>query len=152
MAFQLRSTGCCGVLEIVDISRVKTSADVITGILRTLRENTWSWGQPKPFIYFTSVPPAERRKGDHATMEGGRQGDYGTELADYIEQEGLGTVIRTIEPRKNYTGNPIKLWIWTDINYPELQKRYQNWYAPSAPPQAIDTILSTSDTFTVTGN
>lgn len=124
MAFQLRTTGCCGVLEIEDISLKKTAAEVIEGILEQLCYNTASWRRGKPFIYFTGV--VNHQVGNHATYAGGRRdNNYAEELAQYIEQNKLGTVIRTIEPRANYTGNLLKPYIWTDINYQALSERYQ---------------------------
>jgi len=126
--FQLRTTGCCGVLEMEDISTQAGPKEVLDGLAGQLRANCSDWEREKPFVLFTSV--VQRVTGDHVDTFGNRHDDYGLALADYLEQNDLGTVNRTIEPKPNYTRNPIKIWIWTP-NYEKMKELYP------APPQPV---------------
>jgi hypothetical protein len=118
LAFRLRTTGCCGMLEMEDISRKGTPAEVIDGMLEAIQENTNDFSTKRPFITFTTV--VDRYTGDHASW---RRDDYGQALADYIEAEGLGEVFRDCPVRNNYTGNAIKIWIWMP-DYRALEARF----------------------------
>lgn len=119
MPFQLRKTGCCGMLEIEDISEKSTPEAVVDGILKTLHGNTDGWKREKPFITFTSVEV--RKQEDHV---GDIEPGYGRALADYIEQEGYGTVYRDVPLGTNYTKNVLKIWVWYP-NYEALSRRYE---------------------------
>lgn len=107
MAFHVKDTGCCGVVELVDISTLSTPQDIIEKTLRGLYDHTGGFKREKPFIYFTSV--VNRHTSDHASN---RIDDYGQALSDYIVAQKLGTVLNDLPVKKNWSGNPIKMWIW----------------------------------------
>lgn len=117
--FRLRETGCCGMLELEDISAKERPEQVIDGMLSALQGITGGFSHLKPFITFTSV--VKRVTGDHASN---REDDYGLALANYITQNDLGTVHDSIPEARNWTGNYIKIWVWT-LNYPALRARHE---------------------------
>lgn len=112
----VRTTGCCGVLELVDISRAQTAEDVIRACLPEIMRLTCEGVKKKPFIYYTGV--VDRVIADHASV---RVDNYGQALTDYIREHKLGEVIDNIPPDRNYSGNTIKIWIWRP-DYQALQK------------------------------
>lgn len=105
---EVRGTGCCAVLELVDISHKPDAAAVIKEAIGEIKNQTFSWGRKKPFITFTGVV-GDRYTADHASS---RNDDYGQALADYIVEHGLGEVVNTIPARANWTHNKIKMWVW----------------------------------------
>lgn len=103
----VRETGCCGVLELVDISTIIKPEDVVKKTLEEMVHLTRTFSRRKPFIYFTSV--VKRAIEDHASD---RKDDYGLALAAHIEEHQLGEVVSTLPERANFSGNVIKMWLW----------------------------------------
>jgi len=122
-------------LEMEDISTQAGPKEVLDGLAAQLRTNCDDWIREKPFVLFTSV--VRRVAGDHVDTYGKRHDDYGLAMADYLEQNDLGTVVRTLEPRPNYTGNPIKIWIWTP-NYVKMRELYPTPPQPTYNPTLCD--------------
>jgi len=114
MASELKTTSCCGVLELAEVSLSPTPEICIATILPTLKDNTLHWQREKPFIMFTSS------EGGHM---GQASGSYAKNLADYIEQNNLGTVEREILSGENWTKNTIRLWFWRP-NYEQIKAQY----------------------------
>lgn len=106
---EVRSTGCCAVKELVDISTEPTPEAVLREAIHShdLPNRKYYTKGQSPFIFFTSV--VERHAKDHTPS---MSDTYGQDLADYIKQERLGEVITTLPPQLNYTGNIVKVWLW----------------------------------------
>jgi hypothetical protein len=115
MSFGLRTTSCCGLLELADISEKSSPDQVVDGLLAELYRNTSAWLKQKPFILFTGV--VERAMSDHVGADTG----YGEALASYIEANDLGTVFAQIPTGVNWTHNTIQIWIWYP-NYVTLRE------------------------------
>jgi hypothetical protein len=117
------ATGCCAVLELVDISTCTDPYEVLTHAeFHQLVEY-----DHKPFIIFTEV--TQRRGRDHVSREGIYVKDtlYGARLADYILDNKFGTVMKS-EERRNRTGNDVRVWIWCpDYNV------YRKWFREHYP-------------------
>lgn len=108
---RITNTGCCGVLELVDISTASGPAEVIDFVAKNhVHFKTMAEGRFRPYATFTGV--IQRHARDHVDGTGKRPDDYGTALADYITLNNLGTVIDAVPPQINWTGNHIKLWVW----------------------------------------
>lgn len=111
----LNKTKCCGVMEIDDLSAASSpeaALKALTSAIKTGFEHPdpWGFGGKKtfhvPYILFTGV--IARKIPDHASD---RKDNYGEALATYIEQNNLGTVVRSLD-RANWTGNLLRVWIW----------------------------------------
>lgn len=104
----VRTTGCCAVLELTDISRAKTPLEMLRQLVPQIAIKTLDFSGEKPFIYYTGVVNRARYIPAHED----RVDDYGQALTDYIKEQKLGSVIETLEPRQNSTGNMVKIWLW----------------------------------------
>jgi len=100
----IRMTSCCGLLELANISNLKTPEEVLRAVAVAPNFTI----KRRPFVIFTGVV-GERVINDHISN---RTDDYGKALADYIEANGLGEVVTTLPPRKNWSGNQLKVWLW----------------------------------------
>ena len=123
----VRSTGCCGLLELVDISTEQDSTDVLVGFCQDP-----SFYSFRPFIIFTGV--VERMVKDHVSD---RTDDYGQALADFIITNNLGTVTAS-EARRNRGINVIRVWVW-EPNY-EALNQWQRAAKPISAPRAISSV------------
>jgi hypothetical protein len=113
------------VKEIDNLSQMSSPEDALMGIAAALRtgyehksgfrgrDGIWKYNFPVPFVTFTGV--VRREVPDHASR---RVDDYGTAFAAYIQEHGLGTIIRS-ETRENWTTNDIAIWIW-QVDYNRL--------------------------------
>lgn len=114
----VRETGCCGMLELVDISTFSTPNDMVDGALNGIASLTNTFRVRRPFVIFTG---RIRGTSDHVSL---RPDNYGQLLADYIDAEKLGTVVSTLpEAINGRTGNTIKAWFWVP-DYPALSARW----------------------------
>src|SRR3990167_4488610 len=100
---EVRATGCCGMKELVDISKCTDPQQVVSHYTNYFRE----YGGGAPFVIFTGV--VKRVRKDHASN---RPDNYGEALATYITEHKLGEVVTTLPERKNVSGNTLKLWLW----------------------------------------
>lgn len=110
----LSSTKCCGVAEIDGISFHPQPIDVLRNLSWYFKNGT----MPEvPFITFTGVveKSLEDRVG-HARST--RTDNYGETLAQFLEANNLGKVIRST-PRRSWSKNVIALWIW-EVDYATL--------------------------------
>ena|SRR3990167_4522410 len=129
----IRTTGCCAVLELVDISTENLPEDMLRRVLPTILELTKNGTKPKPFIYYTGV--LTRVKPDHTYTT--RTDDYGQDLTEYIQEQNLGSVIDTLPPSPNWTGNEVKMWIWQP-NYPAMLR----WNTEHAPKPTVTQVAN----------
>jgi len=104
---------CCGITEIGNISMHEDPEDVLKDIYHRII-NGVNYDNPvqysrkrRPFFLFSGV--TTRHVMDHASN---RPDNYGQALEDYIRSHGLGKVVSTT-PTKNWSGNDLKVWIWT---------------------------------------
>ena len=117
----LNQTRCCGVGEIDNLSKVTTPEEALKALYPALKRGLTPLGRPGfgchkcPLITFTGV--IGRAEADHAS---GRSDDYGQALANYINDHGLGKVVKSAEV-KNWTSNSIRLWVWAP-DYQALDK------------------------------
>ena len=110
---------CCGVLEAHGISYM-TSQAVIKSFQKSLLGGTpHQHGRRVPFIMFTGVEAYHGIDGQMHTVEA--QHGYGSRLAVYIEENGLG-VVTTSPLAKSWTQSYLRVWIWQP-NYTALE----NW-------------------------
>ena len=111
---KLYGTKCCGVLEIDGLSSCPTPEIALNNLAYYFNEGRVP---EAPFITFTGVV----KKSDldilgHARSE--RTDNYGEAFARYIEENGLGTIVRS-EPRVSWSKNTIMIWIW-QVDYSRL--------------------------------
>ena len=127
---EVRKTGCCGVMELVNISHCSTARDVVLqaapGMVLACHE-AFARGR-RPYAYFTSV--TKRLVNDHASR---RLDDYGADLASYIRAHDLGTVDRAAAPQLNWTGNTLSMWVWT-VDWDNLALWWNQQGQPTALP------------------
>ena len=105
-AFSVQPTKCCGVFEMVDISRLPDAAMVV----RETAQQLHGIGNPA-FLYFSGVV-APRALKYGTTHHEDTDRNYGQELADYIVAHNLGKVTAS-EPAKNRSGNMMVMWTWS---------------------------------------
>ena len=106
---ELCSTKCCGVMEINNLSKVKSPLAALKAIAQTLKQgfDPKNWGQHPPvFVTFTGV--TKRVWADHTSD---RADNYGQAFSDFLTKHKLGPVVSS-EERVNWTANSIKLWVW----------------------------------------
>ena len=119
---EVRETGCCGVLELVNISRCPTPKDVVlqaAPAMAALCNELFTSGR-RPYAYFTSV--TDRHVTDHVSS---RKDDYGAALADYIRDNNLGPVNLAATPKLNWTGNTLHMYVWT-VDWDSLVRWYES--------------------------
>jgi hypothetical protein len=131
---EVKATGCCGVMELKDISTIQDARDVVIAALDGGLPKRGNY--KKPYIMFTGVINRDDGGMDHASD---RRDNYGQKLCDFIREQGLGEVIDTIPPKKNWTGNIIQVWMWmpdwekvwswadANIPKPEPVMKVQGW-------------------------
>lgn len=100
---ELRTTSCCGMGEIRDLSEADSPKVALQQLAYPIlsRHNV--------FIVFTAV--VKRARADHSSG-GSRNDDYGTAFADYITKEKLGKVYQSGRRVNGKTGNTICVWTW----------------------------------------
>ena len=103
---EVRGTGCCGVLELVDISTLPTPIEQLK--YATYQSGMLYRTRRRPFVTFTGV--VKRVGSDHTHQKGV---EYGPALATYITEQGLGRVVTDLpEGINDNTRNTIKMWLW----------------------------------------
>lgn len=105
MAVTTRPTGCCGMIELDNISQAATPKDVINS--RVVRD-TLLYSKQYPLVLFSGV--VKRVAADHASS---RKDDYGQALANFIAENKLGAVVRSQSAVNPVTQNKIAAWVWT---------------------------------------
>lgn len=102
MATELKKTSCCGVGEINNLSH---SADPKAAVLVVGSDIV---NNQMALVTFTGV--TKRVREDHAMS--GRKDNYGDQLAQFVENSGLGDVVFSGDILNPRTGNTIGLWVW----------------------------------------
>ncbi len=116
----LNKTCCCGVREIDMLSKSVTPFDAMKQIARDIITTV----EKGPFITFTGTVITPNHC--HGAK---RDNNYGQDFADYIEANGLGTVI-AIPPQVSWTRNTVGLWVWT-VNYDGVRAWIKKLEAPA---------------------
>ena len=103
------TTHCCALDEIDNLGLVRTAEEAV----RNVANHYWpharhGLGEPPSMLLFTGV--TQRVRQDHTLSA--RTDDYGQAFADFIEENGLGTVSASDGVRNPKTGNTVKAWTW----------------------------------------
>ena len=97
MTVQTRgSNGCCGVREIIGISEGDDVSEQVKDIIEDLDS------RDIPLLIFTAT-----------VVEGGDEVSYGQDLADYIKENKLGSVVKSRSKLNPSSGNWIRAYIWS---------------------------------------
>lgn len=103
----LSCTKCCALMEMDNLSASETPKEAFDAIFPTL----YSWHAS--LVIFTGIVViGERRKitsGMHPTP---REDNYGQTFADWIVENGLGTITASEETLNAKSGNHVRVWIW----------------------------------------
>lgn len=108
--FRVRTTQCCGVMELADISSLGTPAEIVRQTAIDMAPATGLYARNPAFLMFSGVVGA-REKMYSPIFHADRSDDYGAALAEYIKTENLGTVTET-PLAKNHSGNMLRVWLW----------------------------------------
>lgn len=101
----LNDMRCCGCMEIDGLASCSTPRVALANL-------AWYFKKlPEiPFVTFTGVVETSQLDNmNHARSN--RTDNYGEAFAKYIEDNGLGSIIRS-SPRRSFSHNVIQLWIW----------------------------------------
>ena len=105
---KLYFTRCCGVHEIDGLSSCQTPEIALNDLAYYFNEGKVP---EAPFIIFTGVVKnSDLDTIGYARSE--RTDNYGETFARYIEENRLGTVVRS-EPRVSWSKNTISIWVWS---------------------------------------
>ena len=94
--------GCCGLREITALSRHESPENAIKSLIDP-RRGAFASLADRPFVIFTEAVSA--------TYPGGRR--YGLQLARYIKEKKLGTVMKSGFKINPGSGNKLRMFVWT---------------------------------------
>lgn len=103
----LHGTRCCGVFE---IDRLSTETDPAKAFLHAM-DQVLRYNIDFPFITFTGVVKFTRTPESYLHVGTARDDNYGETFAKWIEENKVGTIVRS-EARRNWSENDIQIWIW----------------------------------------
>lgn len=109
-AFMIANTHCCGIQELVDISRLSGPEAVIKETVKLMADRTAEFRACPAFLMFSGVV-GERKRVYETYLHANRSDDYANNLAQYIRDNNLGVVSES-EPARNHSGNMLKVFIW----------------------------------------
>lgn len=119
----LHKTHCCAVLEMDNLSSVAGAFNAMKQLVPLLKAGYAHHGRAilVPFVIFTGV--TERQNADHASN---RPDNYGQALADFIELNKLGSIMKSNDGLNLITYNKVAIWIWQPdyLNIWEWQKQF----------------------------
>ena len=119
---EIKLTKCCGLIEVHGVSDYdnpraamqRIASEILAfgcaGTCYEANKRRYIFSYLRPFVLFTGVVRTEYEK----------YPKYSQELADYILDNGLGTLIKT-EDGTNWTKNVLKVYVWKP-NYPNLMQ------------------------------
>lgn len=139
--FHVSSTRCCGIYEIADISQLEGPAEVVKRSLEKMASYTGVFTSCPAFLYFSGVV-GKRVRVYSTTYHADRSDNYGQALADYIVEQGLGTVT-AVPPAKNHNGNMLGVWFWAPKW--EVLKALHKAYEASKQPSPLTVQPPTED-------
>lgn len=114
-------TRCCAVFELDGISSVFGVEEAFRQSVHQIKRVPVDF----PFVTFTGV--TKFAKTPESYLHVGtqlREDNYGEALAKYIEQNKLGTIVRS-GSKQNWSDNHVQLWIWVidrKATYAHLEK------------------------------
>lgn len=104
----LHGMKCCGIFELNNISSVETPREVFEQAMWQICRYAIDF----PFILFSGVVQFANTQESHLHVgENPRRDNYGEAFAKFIEENGVGTVVRS-DVKQNWSDNLLQIWIW----------------------------------------